>query len=209
MEWNKLPAHLVVNLWREYIRKFKLEDLFTQREISGLQTIEEMINKRARQSNVVALDDTGIPTGEWLESLEYKQLESRGLEIIEVRIHNVLFDRAIEEQMLQRWSADWINIANREESFLKEKEALIETASREEASKIFARIASEKFGGKVTMPQQNPFKTLQLLIQPLKEYFLKESSSNSDLEMELRKLENIWKWLLDNSAENSQDGSGK
>ena len=209
MEWNKLPAHLVVNLWREYIRKFKLEDLFTQREISGLQTIEEMINKRARQSNVVALDDTGIPTGEWLESLEYKQLESRGLEIIEVRIHNVLFDRAIEEQMLQRWSADWINIANREESFLKEKEALIETASREEASKIFARIASEKFGGKVTMPQQNPFKTLQLLIQPLKEYFLKESSSNSDMEMELRKLENIWKWLLDNSAENSQDGSGK
>ncbi len=209
MEWNKLPAHLVVNLWREYIRKFKLEDLFTQRDISGLQTIEEMINKRMRQSNVVALDDTGVPTGEWLESLEYKQLESRGLEIIEVRIHNVFFDPAIEEKMIEQWSADWINIAKKEKSFLEEKEALIETASREEASKKFANIASEKFSGKVTMPQQNPFKTLQLLIQPLKEFFLKESNSNSDMETELRKLDEVWKWLLDNSVDNSQGRSDK
>ena len=36
MEWNKLPAHLVVNIWREYIRKFKLSDLFTSSGISGL-----------------------------------------------------------------------------------------------------------------------------------------------------------------------------
>ena len=78
MEWNKLPAHLVVNLWREYIRKFKFEELFTTKEISGLQTIEEMINKRLRQSQVVGLR-SGPPTGERLESLEYKQLQLRGL----------------------------------------------------------------------------------------------------------------------------------
>lgn len=209
LEWNKLPAHLVVNLWREYIRKFKLEDLFTQRDVSGLQTIEEMINKRVRQGNVVALDDTGAPTGEWIESLEYKQLESRGLEIMEVRIHNVLFEPSIEDKMIEQWSAEWFNIAKKEKSFLEEKDALIETASREEASKIFARITSEKFGGKVTLPQQNPFKTLQLLIQPLKEYFLKESHSNSEMDVELRKLDDIWKWLLDNSADNSQGRSGK
>ena len=202
MEWNKLPAHLVINIWREYVRKFKLSDLFTSSGVSGLQTIEKMINKRVQQNNVEALDDTGVQTGEWLDSLEFKQLQSRGLEIMEVRIHNVLFEPSIEEQMVQQWSAEWLNIAKKEESHLKEKEALIETAARDEASKSFAKIASRQFSGKPTQPQQNPFKTLQLLIQPLKDFILSESAANSDMEMELRKLDEIWKWLLDNNPNN-------
>jgi hypothetical protein len=201
MEWNRLPAHLVVNLWREYIRKFKLGDLFTNNGVSGLQTIEDMINKRVRQTNVVALDDTGLPTGEWIESLEYKQLESRGLEIMEVRIHNVLLDPTIEAPMIESWSAEWLNLAKKEEALLKEKEALIETAAREEASKKFALIASEKIGNKPTMPQHTPFKTLQLLIEPLRDFIIKESSANNDMEKELRKLDEIWKWLLENNPD--------
>ncbi len=207
MEWNKFPAHLVVNIWREYIRKFKLGDLFTSNGISGLQTIEEMINKRVKQSDVVALDDTGVPTGEWVESLEFKQLQSRGLEIMEVRIHNVLFEPEIEKQTIEQWSAEWLNLARKEENHIKEKEALIETASREEASKNFARIASKQFSGKPTLPQQNPFKTLQLLIQPLKDFILSDSSVNSDMEKELRKLDEIWKWLLDNNPDGASRGT--
>ncbi len=201
MEWNRLPAHLVVNLWREYIRKFKFGDLFTNSGVSGLQTIEDMINKRVRQADVVVLDDTGLPTGEWIESLEYKQLESRGLEILEVRIHNVLLDQTIESPMIESWSAEWLNLAKKEEALLKEKEALIETAAREEASKKFALIASEKIGNKPTMPQQTPFKTLQLLIEPLRDFIIKESSANNDMEKELRKLDEIWKWLLENNPD--------
>jgi hypothetical protein len=207
MEWNKLPAHLVVNIWREYIRKFKLNDLFTFSGVSGLQTIEQAINKRVKQAHVEALDDTGAPTGEWVESLEFKQLQSRGLEIMEVRIHNVLFDPAMEEQLIQQWSAEWMNIAKKEESNIKDMASLIETAARNDASKSFARIASMQFGGKTTLPQENPFKTLQLLIQPLKEFILNESAAGSDVETELRKLDEIWKWLLDNNpVTNPGDG---
>ncbi len=201
MEWNKFPAHLVVNIWREYIRKFKLGDLFTSSGISGLQTIEDMINKRVKQSGVAALDDTGVSTGEWLESLEFKQLQLRGLEIMEVRIHNVLFEPELEKQTIEQWSAEWLKLAKKEENHIKEKEALIETASRDEAGKSFARIASRQFSAKTTLPQQNPFKTLQLLMQPLKEFILSESNANSDMEKELRKLDEIWKWLLDNNPD--------
>jgi hypothetical protein len=199
LEWNKLPAHLVVNLWREYIRKFKLNDLFAAKGVSGLQTIEEMINKRVKKPNVEGLDDTGAQTGEWIDSLEFRQLESRGLEIMDVRIHNVLFEPSLEEQIIKQWSAEWLNIAQKEEKYLKEMENLIETAARSEASKSFARIASKQFSGKTTQPQENPFKTLQLLIQPLKEFILNESASGTDMEMELKKLDEIWKWLLDNN----------
>jgi hypothetical protein len=209
MEWNKLPAHLVVNIWREYIRKLKLNDLFTSNGVSGLQIIEEAINKRVKQINVEALDDTGAKNGEWVESLEFKQLQSRGLEIMEVRIHNVLFDPAMEEQIIQQWSAEWMNIAKKEEKYLKDVESLNETAARNDASKNFARIASWQFGGKTTLPQENPFKTLQLLVQPLKEFILNQSVAGKDVEAELRKLDEIWKWLLDNNPNPTTDaGSG-
>ena len=118
MEWNKLPAHLVVNIWREYIRKFKLNDLFTsidaQTAPADCKSSKKMINKRVKQANVEALDDTGAQTGEWVESLEFKQLQSRGLEIMEVRIHNILFEPTMEEQIIQQWSAEWMNIAKKE-----------------------------------------------------------------------------------------------
>ena len=208
LEWNKLPAHLVVNLWREYVRKFKLTDLFTSEGVSGLQTIADMIKKRVRQKDVMALDDSGTPSGEWTESLEYKQLEGRGLEIIDVRIHNVLFDPSLEEKILNQWSAEWLNLARREESQLRVMETLAGNASREEAGNRFARYASQKFGGKPTMPQQNPFKTLQLLIQPLKEFILAESSLNGNVEGILRKLDEVWKWLLDNNPDGAMRSNG-
>lgn len=200
MEWNQLAAHLVVNIWREYIRKFKLDDLFTKSGISGLQTIEDRINNRVKKPYYEALDDTGKGTGESLESLEFKQLQWRGLEIMDVRIHKVMFDQDLEKQTIERWSAEWLNLAKKEEQSLKEKEALIGTASLDEASKTFARIASRQFSGKTTLLQQNQFKMLQLLIQPLKEYIVSDSSANDQMQKEIRKLDEIWKWLLDNNT---------
>lgn len=195
LEWNKLPEHLVVNLWREYVRKLKLSELFAADSGKDLNFIENLINKRVKEKDVVALDDTGDPTGEWVESIEYRQLESRGVQIMDVRIHNVYFEPSIEQQTIEQWSAEWLNMAKSEESQLKLMETLIGNASRDEASKSFARIAAQQFGGKPSMPQLNPFKTLQLLIQPLKEFILGESTPNSNVETELRKLDEIWKWL--------------
>ena len=195
MEWNRLPAHLVVNLWREYVRKFKLEDLFKAEGVSGLQTIEEMINRRVKRPEVIAMDDTGLPTGEALPSLEYHQLVERGLEVIEVRIHNVLLDPAIEDQTIKNWSAEWTKIAKRDEELLNEREKLIETAARGEATKRFARLASMKFENPNSMPQ-DIFSTLQNLIEPVRETILIESRANNQMESEIKKLDEIWKWLL-------------
>lgn len=199
MEWKRLPAHLVVNAWREYVRKFKLGDLFNG-DTSGLQLIEKMINKRMKQPSVEGLDDTGARTGEWVNSIEHHQLTSRGLEIQEIRIHNIIFDPDMEKKYIEQWSTEWLKHAQREEKLLKEKENILETISLEEASKIFARIASRQFSAKTTEPQENVFKTLQLLILPLKEHLLAVNSPNSDTEKELRKLEEVWKWLLDNNT---------
>lgn len=202
MEWHRLPAHLVVNLWREYVRKFKLEDLFKAEGVSGLKTIEDMINRRVKRPFVVALDDTGIPnpTGKALPSLEYEQLEMRGLEIMDVRIRNVMFDPVIEEQTVKSWNAEWMKVARREENILNEREKLIETAAHNDAVKTFARLASQKFDNPI-LPPQELFATLQNLIEPLRETILIKSRANNQMEAEIKKLDEIWKWLLINKLD--------
>lgn len=203
MEWNKLPAHLVVNIWREYIRKFKLEDLFAK-ENNGLQIIEEMLNSRLKQQIVNTLDDTGRKTGEAADSLEYIQLKLRGIEVMEVRIHNVLYDLSMEEQYIKQWSGEWLKIARKEEELLSEEEKLAEELARITAAKTFARLASKKFTDPTQHPQDE-YATLEDLIQPLRETLLLESRTNSDImEMEIKRLEDISKWLLVNRVDHSQ-----
>lgn len=197
LEWDKLPAHLVVNLWREYVRKFKLEDLFGMEGPSGLQTIENFINRRVKRHLVVIMDETGIPspTGEALPSLEYEQLNMRGLEILEVRIHNVMLEPDVEAQNIKNWNAEWTRHARREETQLNEREKLIETASRSEAAKNFARIASQKFDNPLAPAPDNIYIILQDLIEPLKETILAENRAANQMEAELKKLDEVWKWL--------------
>ena len=201
MEWNKLPAHLVVNLWREYIRKFKLSDLFAMgAPENGLQTIETMINKRMKNPEVIELNDTGMHSNRMQPSLEFQQLQERGLEIMEVHINNILFDNALEEKIIDQWRADWQINAQNEEKQLQEIESLIDAFAREDASKKFATTSTSQYAGKVPS-SRNPFVALQLLIKPIKEELISGNYEHSEVGDTMRKLENVWKWVLDNSGD--------
>lgn len=195
MDWDKLPAHLVVNLWREYVRKFKLEDLFRVEGISELATIEEMINRRVQNHAVMVVADTGVPHPEQtIPSLEYQHLAMRGLEVLEVRIHNVMLEPEVETQNIKNWSAEWTRHGRREHDELSEREKLLETTARNEASKQFARLASQKFDNPLA-PVDDMYTTLIKLIEPIKETILVSSRANEKLEAEAKKLEEISKWL--------------
>ncbi|MCQ3936074.1 MAG: hypothetical protein DPW18_03385 [Chloroflexi bacterium] len=204
MEWNKLPAHLVVNAWREYIRKFKLEDLFNPKnEENGLQIIEEMLNARMKQQHINTLDDTGKKTGAQSDSMEYLQLKLRGIEVMEVRIHNVMYDPAMEEQYIKQWSGEWLKNAKKEEEQINEQERLSMKLARIDAARNFARLASRDFNNSNQAPRDE-YSTLEALIQPLKEALLLESRTNNDIEAEIKKLEDVSKWLLVNKLDQAQ-----
>jgi hypothetical protein len=195
---KQLPEHLVVNLWREYVRKFKLEDLFTSTDsLSGLQTIEYMLNRRLQQASVAVLDDTGMPEmpTRYATSLEYKQLIERGLEVLEVRIHNILFEPNLEAKVIEQWSADWMGLAKREQGLLSEKEALLETAARSEASKEFVRAASQKFSNPLLSPP-DVFSALQVLIEPIRDNLLAKNNANPEVVATIEELDDILKWAL-------------
>ena len=159
-----------------------------------------MLNQRLKSQMVSALDDIGNKTGEALDSLEFLQLKLRGIEIMEVRIHNVMYDPALEEQTLKQWSGEWLKIAKKEEDLLKEDEKLNEKIARNDSTKRFAQLAAKKFENPI-QPVQDEFSTLQNLLQPLRETLTAESRANNDMEQEIKRLDEIWKWLLDSQQE--------
>lgn len=198
IKWKDLPEHLVVNLWREYVRKFKLEDLFTDTEkFSNLQIIEYKINQHVKEPRVNPLGDNGEPGGPGRQrpSREYAQLQARGLEITDVRIHYVAFDKEMEEKTVARWSNDWMRAAKQDEDLMKEKAALAETASRNDALKRFARVSTQKFETLTDRPAE-PYSMLQDLVEPLKENLLQQNHAENQVGPILEHLDDIAKKLL-------------
>jgi hypothetical protein len=199
LPWNQLPAHLTINLWREYVRKFKFSELFTTEKISGLQTIEDMINKRMQEISVEELGDTGLKTGGLTPSSEAQHLYDRGIQVEKIKIHCIYCESSLEERIIQAWETNWLSSARKEQKQLEEWDALVETSAREEALKLFAHLSSKPFSAKTKL-SGNPFITLQLLFQNLEKTIVTEHNVNSQLDEELRKMEEFSKWLKDNNA---------
>lgn len=196
MKWDELPAHLATNLWREYIRKFKLEELFTSTdEVSKLQTIEDMMNSRVQREQVVPLNDIGEPIlGHLVKSPEFEHLIERGIEILEIRIRNILFEPDLEKKIAEQWSGEWLKTERKKEELLKKREASSEAIIRKKASRKFANLSSSLFDN--TGCQQDIFSTLQDLIEPLKDTIAIEGRENPELKDVNKTLETVWKWLL-------------
>ncbi len=201
LDWKNLPAHLVVNLWREYIRKFKISELFNMGAAeNGLQMIESMLNKRVQNKDVTDLDDTGTRMSEVRASREFEQLQERGLEIQEIRIHNIYFDEMVENKIVEQWKADWQLNAMTEEKQIKEIDTLIEAFARDDAGKKFVKTATSEYADETVALSRNPFVALQLIIKPIREDLVSGNYVHSEIEKTLKKLEDVWKWAVGNAG---------
>lgn len=210
VSWEEIPADLVVGVWREYVHKFKLMELFTPltpEGETGLQLVEKMMNKRVTQPKVQSMDSIGNLTQDWTSSIEYDQLQNHGLEITEVRIHNVHLSEADEKLILEQWRPEWMKSIQQEEKSLNDADALIATVAREESSRRFASLIAAQFKPEGAMP--NPFRTLAALIKPVREFVLEQSVAGNDMEARLRKINDVWKWLIDHEAEFLRMGQGE
>ncbi|MEW6404947.1 MAG: hypothetical protein AB1649_24390, partial [Chloroflexota bacterium] len=126
-------------------------------------------------------------------------LFERGIQVEEVKIHGLHIDPSFEEKLIKTWETNWHSNAQREQKQLEEWEALIDTSARDDAVREFAELASKPFAAKMRL-SGNPFITLQLLFQHLREAVVTQNSLNSHLEQELRKMDEFSKWLKDNNA---------
>ncbi len=200
LPWDALPEHLVINLWREALGKFKLDELFSAKAegVSGIQTIERRINKRVQHPGFDPLDDADDPSPfAQGESLEYKQLLERGIEIMEVKLYNIQLHPDSEEKVASQWSGEWLKKEKREALLLDEKEASNETKLSGDAVRLFARIATKHFNDSRAGRPDN-FALLQKLIEPLIETASARVPADDEQKALLHKLNAVWKWLVAN-----------
>lgn len=162
--WHDVPALLGVDLWREYLGKFTLTELFTpsvdganpglpdgsrdQTSLASesetrLETILRMVYLRLTQPEVPELDDYGRETSRSQASREYQILHEMGVEIKDISIGGLRFPRTVESQLVQQWLSTWLERAIAEREVVENRRNLASELGRESALIDFADTVSQ------------------------------------------------------------------
>ena len=279
--WNEFPAALAVDVWREYVGKFTLDELFqptqvvpapppqlpqpTEEEIdplsqpilvgaqrdsmrdglarmvrelnimmsrairvleeqkedknkrvvgpapvsfdtnvkrepskkTALQVINDMVKARLTQKEVDVLDDHGRRGQGTVESPEYKLLQERGLEVKSVGISGLRFDPEIENTIIHRWSATWLNNARVESEQVERKRNIVETNGHEKAIRQYADLLSRDLIQKRPVGIKETLKTLLLRTRGM---IMNSHQLRQRMVDEQQELEEIIRWLEGNEA---------
>lgn len=195
LSWDWLPVHLAADLWREYLRKFPIVDLFEQTRDSHttLEFIGSCINKRLQEAIVPELDERGAATGRQYSSPEYRILRSRGLRVLSVNIREVHLEREqAEAHRIADWAAAWEQRAVQRQQDAGASKADSAAQSRKAAAIKLARRASRalylrllKTDGRAVPPPDEK-ETLELLISGA----LDAGGANQKLRMLANQLKN-------------------
>lgn len=154
--WSPLPGKMAVDVWREYLSRFKLEQLFEIKEekidangqrsvITTLQFIAGMVKKRLTEASVPRLNDFGETTEESIPSPEFERINKMGLKIVNVNFKRLIFKPEVEEKFISQWTTLWMKNAQKEREFIEKARQLQDEKGRMDALVNFANLASKEF----------------------------------------------------------------
>jgi hypothetical protein len=164
---------------------------------TALQVINEMVKARLTQEEVDILDEHGQRQEGTDRSLEYKLLQERGLEVITVSIGNLRFDPAIEDTIINRWSATWLQNARIESEQVEQKRNLVEIAGQEKAIRQYADFLSKDLIQKRPVGIKDAIKTLLLRTRTL---IVSNPQLRQRLSEEEQDVEDILRWIEGNGS---------
>lgn len=219
--WNTLPARMAADLWREYLGKFRLSELYETSDKhvqdTTLQYITEMMKKRLTRSRVEVLDAFGqvlvnnslrgqeydnliarkhYEAAEVLlrkeESLEFIKLSDMGLEVKSINIKRLFFAPDIDEQLVNQWTALWLKNAQKERAQVELDRKLSETSGQQQALKDYALSVSAEIS---KQSPEDAAGALELLVHATLSGARKSSGLLKRINNELRDLSEIYGWL--------------
>lgn len=159
--WHEIPAYLAVDVWREYLGKFTLVELFNTQlddnlrgasspsELIGqairipnggetrFEKILRMVHLRMTHPEVPRLDEYGRETNELQVSREFRILEEMGILVKDISIGGVRFPRAVESQLVQQWLSTWLERAKAERNAIERRRILAGEIGKEAALLAF------------------------------------------------------------------------
>jgi hypothetical protein len=218
LPWHQVPAYLAVDVWREYLSKFTLTDLFDvranntlepapnlggdgwrERDETGLETVLRMVKERIIRPNVIQLDEYGRPTGARIASREYQLLEQMGIQVKKVSIHSFQFPKEVEAQMVQQWISTWLEQANLERMVTDQQRVVAVRQGQEIALLDFGEELVQAFTGESIDPgggsRLDLRTSLEKLLLATQQLLTLNTRLQRWLDTEVRQLSDLLAWV--------------
>jgi hypothetical protein len=217
VEWEWLPAHLAADLWREYLRKFKLNQLFNITEVisdldeinyemefgpiqgfdkTAFNRISEMIKLRLTQPYVQVMNDVGQLTKRFDTSREYELLQNHGIRVLAVNINNLRLKE--EETLIERWNATWLQQAIIQEDNNEKRHELHKRKGEEGAAMDFAISAIGQLSRDLDKPipdRPGAAATLRRLLRSTRAALVRNTIMIEEMTEERAHLDDMIEWL--------------
>jgi hypothetical protein len=195
---SEIIGRMVVDIWREYVRGFKLSQLFEAPETDStrtvLQTIIGMVNDRLGKPKVNEVDEFGRLTKREVDSLEYHQIQAMGVKV-NANFRRLWFDPDIEQKLIGAWTSNWLKSAEKEHEQVERQRALRLRMGQEGALLEFVQSASQEIG--VQFPN-NRAEALELLMHGILRGSLRNASLQRRMTSEANELSDLIQWLREN-----------
>lgn len=195
--WDWLPAYLAADVWREYLGKFTLDELFQRNagQPSAMVAILRIVRARMMEEQVAVLNDFGAETGERIDSREYYLLKKRGIQVTRVEINNLLIPDEVESQLVKRWNASWLIRARQERVLVDRQRDYILKQGQSEAHLRFAESASQHFLSERCTKQVTGREVLKRLLRGSLEMCDRDPALHSMAITETAQLQDLIDWV--------------
>jgi hypothetical protein len=205
-EWTQIPPLLVVDIWREYLRKFTFDELFTFTSLNpsdrnrktAFEIINEGVKNRMTKSEFEVLDEFGRQTGVYKLSPEYHLLRDRGLEVLVASISNPRFDQNVNEKLFSQWRTNWLERAQEGERIVNQERKFAEMHGEELALANFADASSRLLGHHLktkAQPEPDLNVSLEYMVRGTLDQCLRDPELQETLKDERLELAGIIEWL--------------
>lgn len=210
VEWKKLPGMLAIDVWREVIHMFTVEQLFSElgsawtlpgsqstKPPTGIEFITRYLSLRLTSPSVPRLGLDGKP-GAPMPSPEFKILKERGVAVKMVTLINPRLPGDFEEKIIQRWINIYLPKAHAERMELDNDQANVRSSAKKQAIIDYAQAVSRHAS---QLAPGVRYETNPILIKLLKDTlaFLNRPGLNSVTDQEKIAAINIINWLNEHS----------
>lgn len=201
--WTKLPNNLVMDIVREYISKYTINELFplSRSEFAPISIIIDQIKSRLTQSYFQEYDNYGNKTNETLQSKEFEILKNRGIKFVDVSVTNVRFPSEIEEALINKWKTSWLDVANKEKKLVEQQHSIQTIAGQNQALMDYAYGATKHLGSKLTTENLSGREILIELIKGNLETINQNPELSSHLINEHKDLSDLLEWIRSQEGE--------
>ena len=161
---------------------------------TALQVINEMVNARLKNPEVVILDDHGVRGKGTVNSSEYELLKKRGITVLSVGIGNLRFKSEIEDKIITNWSASWHSNAKAEAKQIARRQDIVRAAGQEKAIRQYAdRLSSDLVRKKPIGVKE----TLKTLVMRTRTIIINDDTLRKDEDEEqlVERVEDILRWI--------------